>query len=135
MDSNKINYDPAATVADTCYDPIEACLNPVARNYNCRARADNTCPELTPGTVHSQPLCKYKGEADEGQPFSPSPPAPLAPAGQTVIQVERVTFPLQLSMSVDDIAASMATLGPSIVSGMQDTLDGGLSAKELATIE
>jgi len=135
MDITKINYDPAATVADTCYDSIAACLNPVAVNYNCRALGDVPCPELTPGTVHKRVLCKYKGELPEGMPDSPSPPAPLAPAGQALVMVEEVSFKLPLSLSPAAITAEMGTMGPSIVDGLKSTMGDAFGAKQRETLE
>lgn len=135
MDSNKINYDPAATVADTCYEVTLACLNPVAVNYNCRARGDLRCDDLSPGTVHTQALCKYPGEPLDGVPYSPSPPAPLAPPGQTTRKVETVNMKLESSLSVDALAADMAAVGVSIVQGLKDTLGGSFSRAEMASVE
>jgi len=135
MDSNKLNYDPAATVSEPCYDTIRACLNIEAANYNCLVRQDDPCPTLTAGTVHDQSVCKYKGELPEGQPAAPTPPAPLGPAGQTGVVTQAVSFKLSSTLTVSELLAEMSSMGPSIVQGLKDSLGANFNQKQQDSVE
>jgi len=106
-DSSKHNYDPHATIdSGLCYDLIEGCLNPQAKNFNCKYRGVYE-PCLNTGvSLHANAVCEWVDQP----PMPPAAPPPPLPPGKAYESKPATTTAWLSPGAVEDYASKLAGL-------------------------